>query len=373
MPDEALFPLGGPVPAGDVVDRGDFLRRLGWELEQGHAILLAAPRRTGKSSVALFALQQLRANGHLTAAVDLFALGSVRDLALALADAVVTAASGGWRAEAARAGDRLRQALAIDHVRIALAGLEVEIFRDPARADPADLLDRALQLAESVAMRAGTRFILLLDEFQEAHRIGGDDLLRRLRAIMQTQRRTTYLFCGSQAGVMRALFGESRQAFCRFAYPLELPPIPGDAWRQYIAAKMQALGRELSDPAVDHMLEATGGHPYDTMAVASRSLYLAERFGRRTLDADLAREAVAAAERELATFLEAELAAMPARARQVLAHIAAGVPLYAEAEAPGSVARAVRTLVADGVLERTGHGRYAIRERMLARYLAARA
>ncbi|HVB10463.1 MAG TPA: hypothetical protein VNM16_08890 [Bacillota bacterium] len=360
------------MPSSDVVDREDFLRRLTWELEQGHAILLAAPRRTGKSSIALCALQGLRGSGHLTASVDLFALTSVRDIALALADAIVVAASGGWRAEAARAGDRLRQALAIDRVRVALAGLEVDIFREPSRADPSELLDRALGLAEALAERAGTRFVLLLDEFQEAHRIGGDDLLRRLRATMQAQRRTSYLFCGSQAGVMRALFGESRQAFYRFAYPLELPPVPSEAWRHYIVAKMETLGRIVTDGAVDVMLDCTGGHPYDTMAVASRSLYFAERFGRRAVDADLAREAAAAAERELATFLEAELAAMPGRARDVLARIALGAPLYAEVEAPGSVARALRSLVADGLITRTGHGRYEIGERMLASYLRAR-
>lgn len=370
--DLGTFPLGGPVPAGDVVDRADFLDRLCWELGQGHAVLLAAPRRTGKSSAALAALRRLAVTGTRTAAVDLFALASVRDLALQIADAAVTAAGGGVRVDAARAGERLARALAIDHVRVALAGLEVEIFRDPARADPFELLDRALRMPEALAERGGTRFVLLLDEFQEARRLGGDDLLRRLRATMQTQRLTTYLFCGSQAGVMRALFGQSRQAFYRFAYPLELPPIPDGAWRDYIAAKLGDLGRGATDAAMAVVLEATGAHPYDTMAVASRALYLVERFGRQQVDADLAREAVAAVERELAVVLEAELSAMPPRAREILTHIATASPVYAESRAPATLARVLHGLIADGVITRRGRGRYAIGERMLARYLAAR-
>lgn len=360
------------MPAVDVVDRADFLDRLCWELGQGHAVLLAAPRRTGKSSAALAALRRLAAAGTRTAAVDLFALASVRDLALQIADAVIMAADGDLHVDAARAAERLTRALAIDRVRVALAGLEVEIFRDPARADPAELLDRALRLPEALAERAGTRFVLLLDEFQEARRIGGDEVLRRLRATMQTQRLTTYLFCGSQAGVMRALFGESRQAFYRFAYPLELPPIPDAAWRGYIATKLRDLGRDASDGALAAILEATGGHPYDTMAVASRALYLAERFGRPQVDADLAREAVAAVERELAVVLEAELTAMPPRAREVLTRIALTAPLYAESRAPATLGRVLRGLGADGVITRLGRGRYTIGERMLARYLARR-
>jgi hypothetical protein len=67
--------------------------------------------------------------------------------------------------------------------------------------------------------------------------------------------------------------------------------------------------------------------------------------------------------------LDAELSALRPAEREALIRLAAGEPLFGGEKAPASVARALHTLVADGVIRKSGRGRYEIRERLLARHL----
>ncbi|HHX95128.1 MAG TPA: ATP-binding protein, partial [Clostridia bacterium] len=47
-----FFPLGGPVPGEDIVGRDDLLMSLEMRLSEGQSVMLASPRRTGKTSIA---------------------------------------------------------------------------------------------------------------------------------------------------------------------------------------------------------------------------------------------------------------------------------------------------------------------------------
>jgi len=47
-----LFPLGGPVSKEDLVGREDFIASLVNRLSEGQSVMLAGPRRIGKTSLA---------------------------------------------------------------------------------------------------------------------------------------------------------------------------------------------------------------------------------------------------------------------------------------------------------------------------------
>src|SRR2546425_8025508 len=64
------FPVGGPVPASDLVGRETYIRRLAERLGDGNHVLVAGPRRIGKTSGILEVLRRLRRRGALTADVD---------------------------------------------------------------------------------------------------------------------------------------------------------------------------------------------------------------------------------------------------------------------------------------------------------------
>src|SRR4030088_1720343 len=88
------FPIGGPVPASDLVGRETYIRRLVERLGDGNHVLVAGPRRIGKTSIILEVLRRLRRRGALTGYVDCLGATDIRGLGERLIDATLENVSG---------------------------------------------------------------------------------------------------------------------------------------------------------------------------------------------------------------------------------------------------------------------------------------
>ena len=84
-----LFPTDEPIPASQMIGRRADVTELAVTLESGTSVILAGPRRTGKTSVCDAALTRVAGHGLYVAAVDLFDLADAAELAEALAAAVL--------------------------------------------------------------------------------------------------------------------------------------------------------------------------------------------------------------------------------------------------------------------------------------------
>src|SRR5437588_6267521 len=84
-----LFPTDTPIPASQMIGRKDDVREIATALANGTNLIVAAPRRTGKTSVCEAALGRLERNGCYTARLDLFRIADAAELAEALAMAVI--------------------------------------------------------------------------------------------------------------------------------------------------------------------------------------------------------------------------------------------------------------------------------------------
>src|SRR5437870_5444085 len=257
------FPVGGPVPAEDLVGRETYIRRIAERLNDGQHVLLAGPRRIGKTSLILEVLRRLRRRGALTAYVDCLGATDVRGLGEQLVDALLANVSGVERsfeqAKAIAAGMRPTVKVRYEHVELAL---------DLAREKNAQrFFEGALDLPRTLAARAGKRVVVVFDEFQAAGRLG-PRVFDVMRARFQAQRGVSYAFLGSEQGILEELFSEKGHAFYRFAVPLDLTDAGGhrfgidpDDWLDYLKAKFAAKKLGIDDASVDLLLDDTGGHP----------------------------------------------------------------------------------------------------------------
>jgi uncharacterized protein len=84
-----LFPTDQPIPASQIIGRREDVAEIAAALQGGTNLVLAGPRRTGKTSVCDAALTRARSAGCYTASVDLFRLADAAELAEALATAVI--------------------------------------------------------------------------------------------------------------------------------------------------------------------------------------------------------------------------------------------------------------------------------------------
>jgi AAA+ ATPase superfamily predicted ATPase len=372
------FPVGGPVAAADLVGRESYLRRLVDRLEDGTHVLVAGPRRIGKTSIILEALRRLRRRGAHTAYVDCLGATDARGLAERLADALLQSVSGVERtfaqARAIAAGMRPTVKVKYEHVELAL-----QLARE---TNAQRLLEGALDLPAALAKRTGKRVVVVFDEFQAAGRLG-PRVYDVMRAHFVAQRGTSFAFLGSEQGILEELFSSKGHAFYRFAVPLDLADAGGhrfgidpDDWLAYLHAKFAAKRITVDDASVDRLLDATGGHPQDTMQVCAALHYVMRDTGARVVNQDLLEIAYEQAMRELERPFALHWAALGSHKylQQVAKRIAHRAVLYAPDAEGGAVPRpevlrALDALRSRGLVVRLGRGRYDFVEPMFGEYV----
>src|SRR5437588_5382018 len=168
-----LFPTDEPIPASEMIGRGEDVRELATALENGTSVVIAGPRRTGKTSVCEAALTRLKGRGIYIAAVDLFELADAAELAEALVAAVLRNRPA-VRQLIPRVRRLGRQALSAAQIAAVMTmktqlGDGVELLLTPGLAaqDPQAALTKALELPQRAAMVDGKRCVVFFDEFQE--------------------------------------------------------------------------------------------------------------------------------------------------------------------------------------------------------------
>ena len=191
---DILFPIGVPAGEGHVVDRDEFVDSLATLLSDRVSIVLSAPRRMGKTSVAFEVLRRLGRQQFLTASIDLAGVLSLAELADNLSSECLRNLPLRGRLSAA-VGRGVRELSTRPEIRVRLHDLELQAsFKEWEAADPWDQVDRTLRLPELIAERMGRPFVIMMDEFQLVGELGSTALLRRMRSIFQLQQHTVFLF-----------------------------------------------------------------------------------------------------------------------------------------------------------------------------------
>ncbi|MHB8631316.1 MAG: AAA family ATPase [Candidatus Limnocylindria bacterium] len=373
----AYFPLGGPVPPADLVGREGYIRRAAARLADGNHILIAGPRRIGKTSVLLEVLRRLRRKGLHTAYVDCMGATDLRGLGERLADAVLENVSGAERsfehARAVAAG--LRPTVKVRYEQLELA-LELAREKNASR-----FFDGALDLPRALAAKTGRRVIVAFDEFQAVGQLG-PRVFDLMRTRFQAHRAVSYAFLGSEEGILEQLFSGKGRAFYRFALPLDLADAAGhrfgidpDDWLSYIREKLGERKLAIADGDIDRILDATGGHPQDTMQVCAALYYLMRDAGLRVVSAGATGVAIEQALRELERPFALHWADLGKGKylQQVAKRIAHRAVLYAS-DGTGAVPRAevlrsLAALQARGLVAHLARGRYEFVEPLFGEYV----
>ena len=361
-----LFPLGKIVSSEDVVDREEFIEETKLRLLQGQSAMLSGPRRIGKTSVAYEILRQLREEGAYVAKIDLFHVTSIEEMGTKLLQAILENRTGVLHQAVYTLKQWKKDLLASSEIHAKLYDLEMGLTLDRPQS-PLDLLETAVQTAEKMASKDDKRMVILLDEFQELDRLGGETLLKRLRSLFQQQKHTTYFFLGSERSLLTTLFADRRQAFYRFATILPLPQIPYAKWRTYIVVKLKESVMTMTEPALDWLLDKTGGHPYCLMSVMSNAYLLAIMGHQDTINMEILYAAYERSMSQLEAVYEEQWQEI--RNHKGLDHVLTSIllnqPIHHPTEGISNVSRAVQTLIRLSIIQKGEHrGKYHVMEPM---------
>ncbi len=379
-----LFPTDDPVEPELLIGRASDVEDLASRLGTGTHVVMAGPRRTGKSTVALAALTRIRSAGLYTAQVDLWDHEDLASLTKGLAQSIVANRGPVAKAldRARESGRELREMLpagAVATLRTHL-GEDVELAWSTSGARPSRTgLGATIALAQRIAEKDKRRIALFFDEFQDiatsSHRFGDPDVLsKQLRAQLQRSPLVSVLFAGSMEHLMRDLFGPARRALSQFGNFHELSPILPSEWEAGIATRYRELEVQVADGAISEIVTLGEGHPRTTMLVARETLTVSlAPPGVRTIELgdvrggyDLAMQADRLRHEEIVERLRSTAHAYPIALRVARAqHPYSGT-------ASSAARRALTTMEKAGIAERRGRGDWIVPEPLLRAYLADR-
>jgi len=267
------FRISGIVAGEHFTDRADELRRIEQALlEPGDKLLVFGRRRMGKSSTLDRAIEHVTERDAVAFRADLSGATTVTDVANRILQGTSRALGRRWLDILAGflKSLTLRVTLSADPVTgIALPTLSLE-GRIHALDEQRTSLERVLDAVDETAQQRGLQIGIVLDEFQNIHRFGGESAEWHLRSVIERHRHVAYVAAGSELSLIEAMQGEGR-AFYKLFRLLHHGPIDPEHFARWIEERLAGAG--LEPAGIGARIVATGGPRTRDIVELARTVY----------------------------------------------------------------------------------------------------
>jgi hypothetical protein len=255
------FVYSRPIAPDEVIDRDDETQKLLRWAVGGHYVRLFAPRKYGKTSLLGRVLRDgERSEGLVPIIVDLYGVLSVADVTVRVERAYARQLKGRLRARV----DEFLQSTGLG-LSLGAYGVSAKLQLDP-RLDPLPALHALLDLPLRLTDGGGARALIVFDEFQDVAKVGRIDAV--LRSHIQHQGEVaSYVFSGSQPGMMEQLFEDKDRPLYGSAVPLRLHRLRSEDIAAYVIDRLRGTNRSAGD-ALNPLLQTADGHPQRAILLA---------------------------------------------------------------------------------------------------------
>src|SRR6476659_1793339 len=276
LTDTNPFIYSHPIAPDDVIDRDAETEQLLTAAVGGHFVRLYAPRKYGKTSLLRRVLRDAeRREQMIPVLVDLYGVLSIADVAIRFERAYARQLKGKLRA-------RIEEFLQSTGLGLSLGalGISARLQVDP-RTDPLPALHTLLDLPLRLEEHGGFRALIVLDEFQDITKVKDMDAL--LRSHIQFQGEVaSFIFAGSEPGLMRGLFEDRERPLYGQAVPIRLERLEDGDIAAHVVERFRETGRSVGD-ALNPLIATALGHPQRAMLLAHRLWAEVEPEGSATL------------------------------------------------------------------------------------------
>ena len=380
---EPPFIVGRPVTGEYFVDREDELRRLqtlieGIQKGASSNSALIGLRRTGKTSILENLEVLLKPNAKLIPVIaNCYGIAAKSRLAKVLVDKTIesyvckTGDSAFLKRITKAIGQAAKSAIGrISEVKFAEFSLKLQ----DKNTEEDSLIEEALQYIEALAQEKDVFFVVMLDEFQDVIR-WGDDTLKRIRTVVQSQKRVCYVLAGSATSIMRNLVYDHRSPFYRQLVEIPIKKLDKSTATAFLKRRFACAKMKAADSVIAKIATLSDGYP-DYMQRLGLELYLL--IGPGGL---IAEDQVDKAYEDMVVSLDGEFdnyfSNFSPLEREILVALATG------SIQPSEVARAVRkpifnisktltTLINYSIIEKPMKGQYRITDPVFADWLNRR-
>ena len=265
------FRIHGVVEDEYFTNRAEEVERIVKTLrEPGAKLLVYGPRRMGKTSALARAASRIRADGGHVIMADLSTASSVTDIGNRVLEAAARSLGRRWRDLAQDFVERLRLTVTLtpDPVTgIIIPSLDVHLRRADLD-DQRNTLGKVLDAMEGMARDRKTTIGIVLDEFQEICKFGGEDAEWHLRGVIQGHHHVSYVLSGSATHVIERMTDTGR-AFYGLLDQLYMGPIDPSHLTRWIDSRMEAAGVATSAVG-EHAIRLVGPRTRDIIQLARK-------------------------------------------------------------------------------------------------------
>lgn len=256
------FVYSRPVDPEEILDRDAETEELLKKAVGGHYVRLYAPRKYGKTTLLKRALLDgERHEGLIPIMVDLYRVNSLADVAVRFERAYAKHLKGAIR----RKVEELLQLTGLG-LSLGAMGISAKLQLDPKGTDALVALHTLLDLPTKLEQSGGYRAYIVLDEFQDVDKV--PDLDGLIRSHIQHQGDVaSYVFAGSEPGLMKQLFENKERPLYGSAVPMRLGRLEDKDIAQYVADRFMRTGRGVGE-ALNPLLKTAQGHPQRTIMLA---------------------------------------------------------------------------------------------------------
>ena len=267
------FHYGSPAGAEHFCDRADILEDVVERMLTANNVILLSPRRYGKTSLLLRAIDEVRHRDGASGYVSLIRCSSRREVAEAVASGILN----GPLSRLTRGREHLRELLADLRVTPVLGidpsgSLTLTFAGSAVTTDWYGVLADALRLLARRSARRATS--LVLDEFQRVVEID-EGLGGVFKAVADELRTTSLVFAGSKLHLMRRLATGPGAPLLGMGERISLDVVPEAEMTAYLVARAAGAGRPMSDAAAHLIYAAVDGIPNDVQRLAFEAFLVA--------------------------------------------------------------------------------------------------
>lgn len=267
------YHYGSPVAGDHFCDREEALADIETRMLAGANVVLLSPRRYGKSSLLLRAIERVRRRGGSSGYVSLIRCSSRREVAEAVASGILN----GPLSSLTRRRENLKELLRDLRIAPVLGvdangGFSLSFQPGAAPTDWESVLADSLRLLARRSRQRPTS--LVLDEFQRVVEI--DEALGGVfKAVADELSSTSLVFAGSKPHLMHRLAGGPGAPLLGIGERIVLDVIPEGAMQKYLMHRATAAGKHMSTRAAALIYTAVDGIPNDVQRLAFEAFLVA--------------------------------------------------------------------------------------------------
>ncbi len=225
MNNKNYFEVGKPVTDDKFIGRLKELEQLDFFIKQNQSLVLIAPRRYGKTSLVKKFLVNLDST-YFRIQIDLMRYITTRDLANAIIEKCYEnikykKAINDMQNGLLSFSKKLSSLVKINTGLLEIDGFEKFFINEDI--DENEYLLYAFEFIEKISKANNQKAVIFIDEFGEIAKHNKDNsFLKQLRATIQHQTNTTYIFAGSQPTLMNHIFLDKNEPFFKFAIIMQI-------------------------------------------------------------------------------------------------------------------------------------------------------